>query len=363
MTKLKITLIASALILALSVSIGYRLTMPGARFLVQYMKQSEKSTLLPHVKKVISREGMRIPIKIFTPAGRSSKTVLLVHGVHYMGYEELRLLHFAEVMVGLGYTVVVPDIQDLKNYVLTSKALDEIEQSALWILDESKLVNNGEKIGLFGISFSGGLGLSVASRASLNGRISTIFAFGGHGDLDKTLDYLLTGVMPDGSKLSVHIYGIAVVARWFAEKTVPQDQVKLLRGVLLDYLSDREIGKRFDSLPQETKTIVNFCRTRDDTGLELLLRERLGAYSTDAALSPVRGPVPQCRIFLLHGSADNVIPRSEAVRLAEWAGKETRVTMLVSRLIQHVELGENGQALSWNDYWEMIRFTTELFRS
>jgi hypothetical protein len=170
-------------------------------------------------------------------------------------------------------------------------------------------------------------------------------------------------MMPGGATLPAHIYGIAVIARWYADKLVPADQVELLRRVLLDYLSDREIGKLVDSLPQETRTIFNYCRKRDDGGLGKFLRDRIGAHSMDAGLSPVRGPVPRCRIFLLHGVGDNVIPRSEAVRLAQWAGRDTRVTMLVNTLIQHVELGENGQALSWMDYWAIIRFATELFRS
>ena len=117
------------------------------------------------------------------------------------------------------------------------------------------------------------------------------------------------------------------------------------------------------NLPQQTKAIVNLCLNRDAVTLGHLLRKRLGEYSMGEALSPVRGPVPQCRIFLLHGSTDNVIPPSETIRLAGWAGQKTRVKMLVSDLIQHVELDENDRAPHWYGYWAIIRFWTELLRS
>jgi fermentation-respiration switch protein FrsA (DUF1100 family) len=79
----------------------------------------------------------------------------------------------------------------------------------------------------------------------------------------------------------------------------------------------------------------------------------------DDRLSPVRGPVPGCPIFLLHGAADNVIPPDGTLDLAAWAAPRTPVSAVVTPIIGHVEMGE-GAKPGPLDYLELARFFSKM---
>ncbi len=339
---------------------------PGARFLTRYMdKESPQAVTIDERVVIVPTKGRDIPTRLFIPASGYHRVVLVAHGVHWKGFDEPRLLHFARALATMGYAVAAPDLKDLKNYQLEPEAVDEIEASALWLLNDSGLELGDGKIGVMGISFAGGLSVSAASRESLADRVAFVFSFGGHGDLDRTLNYLITGEMPGGETLAPHVYGQAVVIRFFADRLVPRDQVEPLRSVLFDYLKDdkKKVRARLQGLAPESRRLVELCLKQNVPALGEVLKNDIGEFTTTASLSPQRGRPPRCPIFLLHGSVDNVIPPSESVLLGEWAAAETDATVLVSELIKHVDLDKGEDESSWTEYWKALRFWTELLDS
>ena len=364
MKKKTVILVSIAVLLTVG-SITCRLISPGLQFVLNNMEKDDTPCPAPLCDTAIILGGDTVPIRVYRPHSKQKKVVLLVHGVHFKGYNEPRLLHFMRTLLTEHSTVVVPDLHDLKNYELTPHTVGLIEQCALWTINSPRVNPRHKKIALYGISFSGGLCISVASRESLRGRISSVFDFGGHGDLDETLEYLVTGIQPDGTRLPPHIYAGAVVARWLADSLVPPGQVQPLREALFYYLSEQgdNVDRMLDSLPEESKMIVNLCRDRKADELGKLLKIHLKNYTADPVLSPLKGPVPTSPLFLLHGSTDNVIPPAETRKIGVWAAQTTRVVMLVSPLIQHVEMGKNSRVPPVADYWNFIRFWTELLRS
>ena len=243
--------------------------------------------------------------------------------------------------------------------------MDDIERSAAWVLNESGLVKDGEQIGLLGISFGGGLCLSAAKRAGLAGRVAFVFSFGGHGDMSRTLDYLVTGRMPGGEERPAHIYGQAVVVRHFASLFVPADQVEDFRKVVFEYLrgEKKTVRKSLGSLGSESRVIVELLLERDGDALGAMLVSKRREFTTEKAMSPVLEDPPDCPLFLLHGAADNVIPPSETRLVHRWATKGTESTALVSELIKHVDLDDDESYPPLWEYWKMIRFWTKMLRS
>ena len=49
------------------------------------------------------------------------------------------------------------------------------------------------RVGMIGISFAGGLSIVAAGRPSIRDKVAFVMSFGGHGDLPRTLKYLVTG--------------------------------------------------------------------------------------------------------------------------------------------------------------------------
>jgi hypothetical protein len=84
-----------------------------------------------------------------------------------------------------------------------------IEDAALWLAAHDDLARD-PRVGIAGISFAGGLGVVAAGRPALRPHVSFVLSVGGHGDLHRTLRYLFTGVLADGTRRKPHDYGVAI---------------------------------------------------------------------------------------------------------------------------------------------------------
>lgn len=135
--------------------------------------------------------------RVYAPMGVGRQAVLLVSGLHPAGIDEQRLTTLARRLAEANVAVVTPEIPELSRFEVTPAVTDRIEGAALWLATES-LAPTG-RIGLMGISFSGGLAVVAAGRPALQGRLLYVFSFGGHDDLRRVLDYLCTGVERDGT--------------------------------------------------------------------------------------------------------------------------------------------------------------------
>ncbi len=137
-------------------------------------------------------ENTRRPIaaRIYSPSGRSRRAVLLVSGLHPDGINEPRLTELARQLAASGLVVVTPDVRELSVLEIGPAVTDQIEAAALWLSelpDTLSIAIDDRRIGLMGISFSGGLSIVAAGRPSLRDRVSYVFSLGGHDDLTRVL--------------------------------------------------------------------------------------------------------------------------------------------------------------------------------
>ena len=145
------------------------------------------------VERIPTPEGT-IRIRIFRSAG-ATRAVQLVSGVHPDGIEEPRLIDLARDLAGTGVNVATPEIPDLMQYRLTARVTDTIEHAALWLAGRPDLSGSG-RVGMIGVSFSGGLSVVAAGRPALRDHVAYVLSFGGHGNLPRVLRYYCTGVEP-----------------------------------------------------------------------------------------------------------------------------------------------------------------------
>ncbi len=217
---------------------------------------------------------------------------------------------------------------------------------------------------MMGISFSGGLSIVAAGRASLRDKVAYVFAFGGHDDLPRVLRYLCTGQEPmprQQVRLNAdqpftrapHDYGVAVMLLGVAERLVPPAQVARLREGIHRYLwasaLDGGVDKtkaqaEFDAvradakaMPEPSATLLREVLDRDVVHLGARLLPYIGLYGGSPALSVSKSPKPNVPVFLLHGTEDNVIPSIESEYLADDLRGHAPVRLLLSGLISHAE--------------------------
>jgi dienelactone hydrolase len=330
----------------------------------------------------VSDSIVRIPVRfgavdamrgrVFRPAGAAARSVLLVSGVHRDGIDEPRLVMLARELAATGANVITPEIEDLVNFRLTPRVTDSIEDAAVWMLSRPDMFGT-RPIGLIGVSFSGGLSIVAAGRATLRGRVAHVLSFGGHGNLPRVLNYLCTGMEPliDGRAPAArrpHDYAVAVLLHQAAELAVPSGQVDLLRHAIETFLQASSVNRtsvedaaqlfadaraRQAALPEPSRTFMKHVNDRDVAALGRALLPYVNRLGQESSLSPDRSPPPSAPVYLLHGADDNVIPAVESALLADHLREHTRVRQLLTRYLTHVDLTARPTA---KDMWDMIAF-------
>jgi dienelactone hydrolase len=301
--------------------------------------------------------------RLYQPARRARRVVLLTTGLHPSGIDEPRLVRLAREVAATGIAVVTPDIPELSRFEITPAITDGIEQAARWLEADSGLAPD-HRIGMMGISFSGGLSIVAAGRPSLAGHVAYVFAFGGHDDLPRVLRYLCTGTEPRPPRelgrrsdepfvRPPHDYGVAAILLGVAERVVPRAQVEPLRAGVRRYLLASALDTGVDraraaeefeavrrtarTMPEPSATLLRYVVERDVVHLGPRLLPYVGLYGGDPALSVSKSPKTSAPVFLLHGTDDNVIPSIESEYLADDLRGRAPVRLLLSGLISHAE--------------------------
>jgi dienelactone hydrolase len=325
--------------------------------------------------------------RLYEPEGFRRRTSLLTSGLHASGIDEPRLVRLARQLAASHVAVVTPDIPELSRFDIAPSITDAIEDAGIWLSSDTALAPD-RRVGLMGISFSGGLSVIAAGRPTLTGRVAYVFALGGHDDLPRVLRYLCTGQEPrpvpkvqlassDGTPdpfvLAPHDYGVAVILLAIADRVVPAAQAERLREGVRQYLwasaLDGGVDKNrapaeFDrvrqmmrALPEPSATLLRYVVDRDVIHLGARLLPRLGSQGADPALSVSRAPKPTVPVFLLHGMGDNVVPPVESQFLAEDLRGHAPVRLLLSGLISHAEADQPAHV---SDVLELAGFWGDL---
>jgi dienelactone hydrolase len=339
------------------------------------------------IGRIPTRHGP-IEARMYRPAHEEPRrAVTLVPGVHMDGIREARLVGMAEHLAASGFQVLTIASPDLQRFRITPESTDIIEDAATWLATQTP----DGKVGMLGISFSGGLSIVAAGRPELRDKVSYVMSFGGHGDLQRVMRYLCSGSAPPMPPLGEatkdvagaehvsirppHDYGVAVVLLGLADRMVPPEQVEPLRQGILVFLTASSLD-----MVDKARAEVEFTRARahvatlqdparslmqyvNDRAVDklgpLLVKavESVSGASEHAALSPERAPAPSAPVFLLHGAEDNVIPSVETVLLTNYLRGKTDVHAVLSGLITHAEVDKSAAAI---EVWRLVGFWKEL---
>lgn len=302
-------------------------------------------------RRIPTRHGP-VRARLYAPDARPRRVLVMAPGIHPDGIDDPRLHTLAGHLASRRFAVLTIELPDLVRFRITPRTTDLIEDAAEWAAGHGALAPEGG-VGLVGISFAGGLSVSAAGRPGLRDRVRFVLSLGGHGDLRRTLRYLCTGVLADGTRWPPHDYGVAITLLTVADRVVPPAQVEPLRTGILTFLE----ASRLDALdktlaaaafararaleaemPAPAAALMRAVNARDVATLGSTLLPHIASMADDPALSPELAPPPSAPVYLLHGAADNVIPAMESRLLAEHLEKRTRVELLVTPIIRHADV-------------------------
>ncbi|HKM47794.1 MAG TPA: hypothetical protein VJX69_09405 [Terriglobales bacterium] len=293
-------------------------------------------------------------------ARRDAPGIVLVHGVHHLGIEEPRMVAFARALSSSGLRVLTPELLSLADYQVDRSSVDRIGYSA-----RALSAQLGQKVGVLGLSFSGGLSLMAAADPRFAPYIRFVVSVGAHDDLERVSQFLITNTIerPDGTVLHItaHEYGALIliyshVGDFFPPADVPtaHETLRLLLWEKVD--ESRECAERLSPVSRQRMELLY---SHNVEALAGEIRESIARHRAEMAPVSPHGNLGalQVPVLLLHGAADNVIPSSELLWLQRDVPPAALKSALISPAISHVALG--GEP-SLSDQWRLVHFMARI---
>ena len=286
--------------------------------------------------------------------------MVLAHGVHHLGIEEPRLVAFARALSSSGIRVLTPELLSLADYQVDRSSIDLIGYSA-----RALSAQLGQKVGVLGLSFAGGLSLLAAADPRFGPYIRFVVSVGAHDDLERVSKFLISNTIerPDGTTLhmTAHEYGALVLIYSHVGDFFPPEDVPAARETLRLLL-----WEKVDESRKQAERLSPGSRQK----MELLYSHRVEALAGELSQAIARhraemGPVSphgnlgalQVPVLLLHGAGDNVIPSSELLWLQRDVPPAALKAALISPAISHVELGGEPSLI---DQWRLVHFMAQI---
>jgi pimeloyl-ACP methyl ester carboxylesterase len=288
--------------------------------------------------------GKALPARLYLPRGVGfAPGIVVLHGMHELGINEPRLVGFARSLAASGFFVMTPLVPGLADYRVEAESADVIGAATASFAQQL----NVPKVGIFAISFSGGLALLTATDPQYAPYIAWVASIGGYYDLAHVLRFFATGeaVRPNGTveHLKPHEYGPLIVIYdepqdFFSAPDAPlaHDALKLLLHG--DGKASEAVTQKMTPAGRQLMQGI-YHKRRQRFAPEILAEiqkrsNELSAASPAGHLAFLRVPV-----FLLHGSDDTIIPPTEMLWLERDIPTQYRVSALTTPAIGHVEVG------------------------
>ena len=302
-----------------------------------------------------------IRARVYIPTGiANAPGIVLVHGVHHLGIEEPRLVALARAISASGIRVLTPELLSLADYHVDSSSIALIGYSA-----RTLSASLGEKVGVLGISFGGGLSLLAAADPRFEPYVRFVVSVGAHDDLERVSQFLITNTIsrPDGTTLQMqaHVYGPLILIYSQVDEFFPPADVntahEALRLLLWEKVNESQKCAELLSPPSREKMELLYNHHAEALSGEM----KQAVLRHHAEMSPVspHGHLQTLHVavLLLHGAADNVIPPSELLWLEQDVPAAFLKSALVSPAISHASMeGEPSLA----DKARLVNFMAQM---
>ena len=302
-----------------------------------------------------------IRARLYIPKGMANAPgMVIVHGVHHLGIDEPRLVAFARAMSASGIRVLTPELLSLADYHVEPGSIALIGYSAR-SLSESL----GQKVGLLGISFGGGLSLLAASDPRFEPYIRFVVSVGAHDDLERVSQFFITNQIarPDGTMLhmTAHEYGPLVLIYSHLGDFFPPADVATAHEALRLLLWEKvnESRKVAEQLSPASRSKMESLYAHHLEALDSEMEQVIAAHRAEMAAVSPHGRLQSLHVpvLLLHGSTDNVIPPSELLWLKQDVPAPYLKAALITPALSHVSM-ESKPTLA--DNLRLIHFMAQM---
>lgn len=295
---------------------------------------------------------------LYLPASQARAAMVLVPGAAVLGRDEPRLQAFARTLTRAGFAVLVPELPEGRQLVLSRADGDRVA-SALRQLNK-RLPDL--PLGVAAISYAAGPAIIAAIEDDLAPHIAFLVAIGGYRDVHAAIRFVTTGAFrPQGDSREFRVepnsYGRWAILRANASRLDDARDAHLLEEIALRRFRDRnaDISGEVAMLGPQGRAVLALVDNRDPDAVARLIanlpesvrREIDGLNLVLYDLTKLRG-----HLILVHGRTDPMVPYSESQDLAA-AASRARVSLFLIDDIGHVEFTAVNVANAWT-MWKAI---------
>lgn len=308
--------------------------------------------------------GRTYQADLYRPAQPRRGAMVLVHGLTEAGRRDPRLMEFATTLSRVGFTVMVPELDGLRDYSISTREVQAIGDAIRYATEQ--LPEAAEGTSVAAISFAVGPTVIAALQEDTARRVSFVVAVGGYYDMTGMLRYITTGEDRHGAAQAAP--PPQREARW----AVLLSQLHWLddeqdRGALATIARRRledpqaevapELEPELERLGPQGQALYALVTNEDPRRVESLIAALPSALVAELEaldLSEQDLGKLSAQLVLIHGPEDRVIPISHSRRLRD-ALPNHQVRLFEADGLEHVDLTPG-----WRDGWALWRATVHL---
>lgn len=287
-------------------------------------------------------------------SGAPSAAIVLVPGASTSGKDDPRLVAFAEALARMRFTVLVPDIPNVRQLRVKPDDAAPIADAVAHLAGRADLAPQG-RIGVGAFSYALGPGVIAALDPAVRDKVRFVLGVGGYYDLVATIKYFMTGYYQEAGGprqyLQPNWYG-----KWvFVHSNVDRFADAEDRATLTEManLKVKDAGADVAALAAK-------LRSDEAKALYAMLNETdpdkipgyLAAFPADMRADLDRLDLSKrdlkqlkARVLLFHGYDDNLVPYTESLAFAQATGGAAR-TFLINGFV-HVDFAKTGFLDGW----------------
>jgi len=294
------------------------------------------------IRDLVAPSGGRY--HLFMPVSPAGITVIAAHGVTLDGYNDFRVIQFARALAVSGVACVLPCLDHIANGSFNTEDLELIGE-LIGMYQQSET----NRLGLIGFSYAGSYVLTAAAREELAAKVSFVITFGACYSIAESFQVSESFKPLPETDLEwdryIH-FALVGVHRFYREMGIPSHVAAECENLLRDYCShySNEFKRQFYQSRLASYEPLEFYRTRVE-------QDSLDQLSPKGKLAGIK-----CRVSLIHGIDDHMIPAQESRKIhaeLNLAPRPTGSGLLVTGLIGHVHPGPIG-------LFELLQFVRSL---
>ncbi|MHA1601064.1 MAG: alpha/beta hydrolase [Alphaproteobacteria bacterium] len=288
---------------------------------------------------------------LYRPGDTPRAALVLVPGAVPEGKDDPRLVVFADTLARARFTVLVPEIENLRALCVRPSDVQHIADAVRYLAAARASGDTPGPIGIAAISYAAGPAVLAALRPEVREDVSFLVAVGGYYDMEAVIAFFTTGGFREGANEpwqygTPNAYGKWLFVRANADRLLdPRDRM-LLISMAERKLRDLNAGiaDLTGMLGPEGSSVQALLTNVDPEAVPALIAALPLAIRTDLEALDVRRhdlSTLAARLILIHGRDDTIIPYSESLALAAAAPPRQTALYVVDNLA-HVKLGPGG---------------------